>query len=137
MWREVGVDVRVRSSDNATLIADLNRGRFQLCLLAVPEVIEPHVLSWFFASDRIPSGQVAAGANRWRFSDPSLDAAFERGRVSSVRAERVRAYAEVQRILASELPVVPLWHRDVVAVLGPGATGFVVPRHGRFSTLAR
>ncbi len=136
MLHEVGVEVEVRPTEMATLIADLDRGHFELTMLQVPEVIEPHVLQWFFGSDHIP-GQGHEGANRWRFSNAQLDAAFERGRQSAVRAERRSAYAEVQRILADQVPVIPLWHEDVVAVGSPRSAGFVVPRDGRFSTLAR
>ena len=41
MLRDVGIDVDVRPSEAATLIADLNRGRFEITLMQVPEVIEP------------------------------------------------------------------------------------------------
>jgi ABC-type transport system substrate-binding protein len=136
MLREVGVEVDVRPSDVATLLADLNRGRFELTLLQLPELVEPHVLSWFFAPSHVPEGG-AEGSNRWRLRSAALDAALERGRSTTERAERVRAYLEAQQILARELPVIPLWHEDVVAVLGPRARGFAVPRDGRYATLAR
>lgn len=136
MARQVGVAIDVRPSEVATLIADLNRGRFDLGLLEVPEVIEPHVLSWFFGSDRIPDGHRIEGANRWRFRSTALDAALEAGRVTVDRTQRMAAYREAQHILARDLPVVPLWHEDVVAVLGSRARDLVVPRDARFSTLA-
>jgi peptide/nickel transport system substrate-binding protein len=136
MLAEVGVAVEVRPSELATLIADLDAGRFELATLQVPEVFEPHVLTWFFGSEHIPGGG-REGANRWRMRDTALDAALERGRATPVRAERIAAYAEAQRILATQLPVIPLWHEDVVAVTGPRARGFDVPRDGRFATLAR
>lgn len=135
MWREVGVEVDVRPTEMATLIADLNQGRFELTLLQVPEVIEPHVLSWFFGSDRIP-GPGVEGANRWRLRDARLDAALDRGRRSVDRAVRRVAYADAQRILAEHLPVIPLWHEDVVAVTSRRAAAFRVPRDGRYATLA-
>lgn len=137
MARRAHITIEVRPSEVATLLADLNRGNFDLGLLEVPEVIEPHVLSWFFGSDRIPDGERAEGANRWRFRNKEVDAALERGRRVVDRGERITAYVTAQRILASELPVIPLWHEDVVAVVGPRASGFVVPRDARFSTLAR
>lgn len=135
MWREVGIEVEVRPSEVATLIADLNRGRFELTTLQVPEVIEPHVLSWFFGGDRIPSADVE-GANRWRLEDDALDAALERGRLSVVPAERKLAYEQVQAILFRQLPVIPLWHEDVVQVANHRAAAVVVPRNGRLGTLA-
>ena len=134
MLRDVGVEVDVRPSEAATLISDLNRGRFEITLLQVPEVIEPHVLSWFFDSSRIP-GPDSEGANRWRYANGALDALFEHGRTRIVRAERQAAYEEVQRVLARDLPVLPLWQPDTVAVVRRGST-FDVPRDGRFGTLA-
>jgi peptide/nickel transport system substrate-binding protein len=136
MLGRVGIDVEIRPTEVATLIDDLNRGHFELTVLQVPEVVEPHVLSWFFASDRIPGGERVEGANRWRFRSTALDRALEEGRRTPHRDQRRRAYEEVQRILAEQLPVVPLWHEHVVAVVNHRARAFKVPRDGRFSTLA-
>ncbi|MDH3728442.1 MAG: ABC transporter substrate-binding protein [Myxococcales bacterium] len=134
MLRDVGIEVDVRPSEAATLIADLNKGRFELTLLQVPEVLEPHVLSWFFDSSRIP-GLGSEGANRWRYQNPELDKLFERGRTRIDRDERRAAYEQAQQILARDLPVLPLWQPDTVAVIRRG-TDFDVPRDGRFGTLA-
>lgn len=134
MLRDVGIEVDVRPSEAATLIADLNKGRFELTLLQVPEVLEPHVLSWFFDSSRIP-GEEREGANRWRYQNQELDQLFEIGRTRIDRDERRAAYARVQEILARDIPVLPLWQPDTVAVLRRG-TDFDVPRDGRFGTLA-
>ncbi|MFI5306382.1 MAG: ABC transporter substrate-binding protein [Polyangiales bacterium] len=136
MLADVGIDVELRPSEVATLIADLNRGRFELTMLEVPEVVEPHVLSWFFGADHVP-GNGREGANRWRFRNTDFDAAIEQGRRSVERPARVRAYADAQRILAEQLPVIPLWHEDVVAVENGRARAFAVPRLGRFGPLAR
>ncbi len=137
MLADVGIHADVRPSETATMIADLNHGRFQMTFLQVPEVFEPHVLSWFFASERIPEDGEREGANRWRIHNAALDAAFERGRANADRETRIAAYAEAQRILAAELPVVPLWHEDVVAIIGPRAEAYDVPRDARLGTLAR
>jgi peptide/nickel transport system substrate-binding protein len=137
MLGDVGIAVDVRPSETATMIADLNHGRFQMTLLQVPEVFEPHVLSWFFSSDHVPIAGEREGANRWRFRSAALDAALERGRRSAERPARIDAYRDAQRILATELPVAPLWHEDVVAIIGPGARAYDVPRDGRLGTLAR
>jgi peptide/nickel transport system substrate-binding protein len=134
MLREVGIEVDVRPSEAATLISDLNRGRFEITLLQVPEVIEPHVLSWFFDSSRIP-GSENEGANRWRYRNEELDGLFEVGRTQVDRQQRRSAYARVQNILARDLPVLPLWQPDTVAVVRRGSS-FEVPRDGRFGTLA-
>lgn len=134
MLADVGIDVDVRPSEAATLIADLNKGRFDLTLLQVPEVLEPHVLSWFFDSSRIP-GPSGEGANRWGYRNEELDALFEEGRTEIALDRRKAAYAHAQQILARDLPVFPLWQPDTVAVIRNGIE-FDVPRDGRFGTLA-
>ena len=134
MLREVQVEVDVRPSETATLISDLNRGRFELTLLQVPEVIEPHVLSWFFESSRVP-GPGSEGANRWRYRNQELDRLFEAGRTTIDRSARRQAYTRAQEILARDLPVLPLWQPDTIAVIRRGSE-FDVPRDGRFGTLA-
>lgn len=136
MLADVDIQVDLMPTEVATLIADLNRGHFELTLMQMPELIEPHVLSWFFSRDRIP-GDGREGANRWRFDDARLEVALERGRSQVDREARKAAYAEAQRVLADALPVIPLWHEDVVAVRGVGGRGIDVPRDGRYSTLAR
>lgn len=136
MLRDVGLEVDVRPSELPTLIADLDRGHFDLTIMQSPEIFEPHVLSWLFASEHVP-GQGHVGANRWRIRNAELDAALERGRVTSDRPTRIAAYHDVQRILAEELPVIPLWHEDVVAITDARMPGYVVPRDGRLGTLAR
>ena len=134
MLRDVGIEVDVRPSEAATLISDLNRGRFEMTLLQVPEVIEPHVLSWFFDSSRIP-GPHTEGANRWRYQNKELDRLFEVGRTQIDREQRRAAYDQIQHILARDLPVFPLWQPDTIAVVRRGST-FEAPRDGRFGTLA-
>ena len=105
-----------------------------MTLLQVPEVIEPHVLSWFFDSSRIP-GPRNEGANRWRYRNPELDALFEAGRTTTDLEERAAIYAEVQAILARDLPVLSLWQPQTVAVVR-GEIDYDVSRDGRFGTLA-
>ncbi len=134
MLGDVGIEVDVRPSEAATLISDLNRGHFEITLLQVPEVIEPHVLSWFFDSSRIPGPQ-SEGANRWRYRNEELDQLFEVGRTQVDRQRRRKAYERVQIILARDIPVLPLWQPDTIAVVRRGSR-FDVPRDGRFGTLA-
>lgn len=136
MLLQIGLHVEVRPSEAGVLIEDLNRGRFDLCLLQLPELYEPHLLSWFFSSDRVPRAPDFVGANRWRIEDPGLDRALEVGRANSVRARRRQAYSTVLGRLNRQLPVIPLFHEDTVALVGPRARGFRVPRDGRLSTLA-
>jgi len=137
MLADVGIELEVRPSETATLLSDLARGRFELSLLQVPEVFEPNVLSWFFASDRIPEAGVREGGNRFRLRDTRLDHLLLAGRQELDQARRAAIYRDVQHLLARELPVIPLWHEDVVAVVSRRMFDYEVPRDARFGTLAQ
>jgi ABC-type transport system substrate-binding protein len=135
MLRDIGIEVDVRPTESASLFADLNAGRFAMVLMQLPELFEPHLLSWFFASDRVP-GAGGEGANRFRLRDPALDEALEDGRIASAIRQRRAAYTRAQRILAEALPALPLWQEHVTIVARRGLS-FAVPRDGRLGTIAR
>ncbi|MCB9708794.1 MAG: ABC transporter substrate-binding protein [Myxococcales bacterium] len=136
MLHQVGIEVDVWPSETATLLEDLRHGRFELAILALPEVFEPHVLSWFFASAHIPT-ETQVGANRWRYKNSALDRLFEQGVKQGDITKRRPIYQEVQRLLARDLPAIALWHEDNIAVVRTGQLSrYRVPRDGRLGTLA-
>jgi len=136
MLREVGIGVDVRASEMAVLKSDLRDGRFQVFTLQIPEVIEPNMARPFFHSASVPTRRnPEAGPNRMRYRSAPADRFIEEGRSTDDVALRRRAYAGVQRILAEDLPVVPLWHEDNVAVVRDGVTGFRLDRAARLSGL--
>jgi peptide/nickel transport system substrate-binding protein len=135
MLAEVGLDVEVRPSETGILLADLDGGRFDLALMALPELFEPHTMGRFFDSRSIPGE--GGGANRWRFRSPELDAALARGVSTLDRDARRAAYVDVQRILARDLPMVPIVHERVTMVTSARAGLDAAPRDGRYAFLAR
>src|SRR5690606_2173482 len=108
---EVGIGVDVAPLEWGTFMGDVKRGNFQLATLKVTPVIDPDLFRLAYHSDSIPREENGwGGMNRMRYRNPHVDALLEQGRQATDPAERRRAYAEVQRILAEELPVLPLVH---------------------------
>lgn len=134
MLADVGLDVEVRPSETGILLADLDAGRFDLALMALPELFEPHTMGRFFDSHAIPGE--GGGANRWRLRSPELDAALERGVSTLDREGRRAAYADVQRVLVRELPMVPIVHERITVVASTRAGIEAAPRDGRYAFLA-
>lgn len=148
MLEQVGIRVVVVPTELATLLADLNRGSFDLVSLQIPEVFEPDVLRWFFSSEFIPSSAVHArgsgvtrearsGANRWRYRNDEVDALLDAGVRARGESERFAVYRRVQHVLARDLPVIPLWHEHNVAITSARLGAYRVPSDGRFGTLVR
>jgi len=66
----------------------------------------------FFHSSRFPPN----GANRGRYSNPKVDALIDQARREVDRNSRKKTYADLQLILANELPYIDLWYLDNVLV---------------------
>jgi peptide/nickel transport system substrate-binding protein len=130
---EVGIDVEVRPFELATLFADLRAGNFQLASLQTAEIVEPDMHYVYFHSGRMPSKDQPDGLNRMRYKNPEVDRLIEAGRHEVDPAARRTIYAQLQKIIADELPIVPLWFEDNVAVQNRDVRGFVVVPNARLT----
>ena len=121
---EVGIAVEVQSFEWNTMFADYKKGNYQLGSMQSAAITEPDFLYAYYNSSRIPSARDPNAQNRWRYASPRVDQLTELGRRTPERRARRAAYAEVQAILARDLPVIPLWHEHNVAVMNLDLRGF-------------
>jgi peptide/nickel transport system substrate-binding protein len=119
--RDVGIELDVRTYEFATLYADVLAGNFQLYTLqwTAGALADPDILRRVFHSKQAPP----AGFNRGRYSNPQVDALLDEASASADQSRRLELYAEVQRIVAREVPYVSLWYKTNVAVARRGLTG--------------
>jgi peptide/nickel transport system substrate-binding protein len=111
--REVGIVLDIRSFESATFFADVTHGAFQLYSLRwVGGNEDPDIFELAFHSSRFPPN----GANRGHYSNPRADALIDRARREVDPKVRKPIYAELQTILAEELPYIDLWYLDNVLV---------------------
>ena len=73
---------------------------------------DPDVFEFVFSSKRFPPD----GANRGHYRNPRVDALVDQIRTEMDREKRKALCSEVQKILAVDLPYLPLWFTDVVSV---------------------
>jgi peptide/nickel transport system substrate-binding protein len=112
-WRKVGIELELRPLELATLLSDAVRGNFQLVYARwVGANNDPDVFEFVFSSKRFPPD----GANRGHYRNPRIDALTDQIRVEMDRGERKALCSDVQKILAEDLPYLPLWFTDVVSV---------------------
>jgi peptide/nickel transport system substrate-binding protein len=111
--REVGIVLDIRTFEFATFFADVTHGAFQLYSLRwIGGNEDPDIFEYAFHSAKFPPN----GANRGYYSNPKVDALIDQARREVDQAKRKSAYAELQRILADELPYIDLWYLDNVLV---------------------
>lgn len=134
---QLDIAVEVRAFEFGTFFADIKKGQYQIATMQTAEIIEPDMYFPYFHSTRIPDVGHPDDTNRWRYVNPALDRLLEDGRAEPDRARRVAIYADVQRILADDLPIIPLWHEDNVAIVNRDVAGFEVLPNARWSNFAK
>jgi peptide/nickel transport system substrate-binding protein len=111
--REVGIALDIRVLESATFFADVVHGAFQMYGLRwIGGNEDPDIFEYAFHSSKFPPN----GANRGFYSNPKVDALIDKARREIDPNLRKPLYAEVQRILAEELPYIDLWYLDNVLV---------------------
>jgi peptide/nickel transport system substrate-binding protein len=111
--RDVGIALDIRSFEFATLFSDVTRGAFEMYPLRwIGANEDPDIFEYAFHSSEFPPH----GANRSFYSNPRLDALVDQARVEIDQNTRKQLYAEVQMILAQDVPYINLWYQDNVLV---------------------
>jgi peptide/nickel transport system substrate-binding protein len=112
-WRRAGIELEVRPLELATLLSDSVKGNFQINLLRwVGANNDPDVFEFVFSSKRFPPD----GANRGHYRNARIDELSDLIRVEADQQKRKVLCSEAQKILAVDLPYLPLWFLDAVSV---------------------
>ncbi len=111
--REVGIALDIRTFEFATFFADVTSGAFQLYSLRwIGGNEDPDIFEYAFHSSRFPP----KGANRGFYSNPRVDTLIDQARREVDQSARKQMYAEIQQILANDVPYINLWYFDNVLV---------------------
>jgi peptide/nickel transport system substrate-binding protein len=111
--RKVGIALDIRSFEFATFYADVTKGSFQLYSLRwIGGNEDPDIFYYAFHSSSFPPKH----ANRSYYVNPEMDRLIEAGRSTVDQEKRKHIYADVQKILARDLPYIDLWYFDNVVV---------------------
>jgi peptide/nickel transport system substrate-binding protein len=111
--RQVGIALDIRSFEFATFYADVTKGAFQLYSLRwVGGNEDPDIFYYAFHSSSFPPKH----ANRSYYVNPEMDRLIDAGRSTVDQEKRKQIYAQVQQILARDLPYIDLWYFDNVVV---------------------
>jgi peptide/nickel transport system substrate-binding protein len=129
---DAGIAVEVRPFEFGTFFADVKKGNYQLATMQSSEITEPDFYFFYFHSSRIPDAKDPDGGNRWRYRNPEVDRLTDEGRNELDRDKRKAIYAQVQRIVAQDLPIIPLWHEDNVLLYNVDVQGYTIVPNARF-----
>ena len=92
----------------------------------------PRIFEFVFNSKRFPPD----GANRGHYRNPRVDVLTDQIRVEMDQAKRKTLCSEVQKILADDLPYLPLWFTDATSIHRKSLGQFELSPTGDFDFLA-
>lgn len=122
MLRQVGIDMKIQTSELGTFLEDVGKGNFQMFSLSRNGIADPDFYYVIFHSDNFPPG----GQNRGYYSNRRVDQLIMEGRSTFDRAKRKQIYGEIQRIVQEDLPYVSLYHQINVAVMDNDLKGYTM-----------
>jgi peptide/nickel transport system substrate-binding protein len=133
--RAAGIALTIRSAEFGTFYADVTAGAFQMYVLKwVGSNDDPDIFRYMYSSASFPP----KGANRGHYVNPRVDALLARAAAENgpgQQAARRAEYIEVQKILADELPSIPLWYPDNQVVHTQRLHGMLSQSDGTFDFL--
>jgi peptide/nickel transport system substrate-binding protein len=115
MWNQVGMNVTVSQTQQATIIDDFVLGKFQAVTSYQFGAVDPSLnYVWFSTTTIEPIGTL--GLNFPRNNDPQLEQAISTGRSTLDATSRVAAYQESTKRLSQDVPYVWLGQQFFVDV---------------------
>jgi peptide/nickel transport system substrate-binding protein len=128
----VGLKVSLKPYEFATFFSDVQKGNFEMFSLRWVAVTEPDILFKIFHSKEIPPGR-----NRVYFNNKEIDKILEAASRESDAVKRKALYSQAQKIVAEELPYVPLWYPDNIAVTTSKLKDFELSSIGNWASILK
>jgi len=130
--RQVGIALDVHSYEFATFYSAITKGAFSMYSLRwVGGNESPDIFHWAYSSETLPPH----GANRGHYINPELDRLLTDASLKTDDAARRADYVAIQKILANDLPTIPLWYFDNVIVHGKRIENIKVTASGDYNFL--
>ncbi|MBV9573995.1 MAG: ABC transporter substrate-binding protein [Acidobacteriales bacterium] len=130
--RAVGIVLDIQTFEFATFFSDVTRGAFQLYSLRwVGGNEDPDIFEYVFHSGKFPPH----GANRGYYHNPEVDSLIDQARREPDEDMRRRIYAQIQRLLADDLPYINLWYFDNVVIASSRVHGLELNPSGNYDFL--
>jgi len=117
--KPVGFNVTIQGLESAVFFDRLGKGDFQMTVVGWMGFVDPDQWMWnLFHSD--------GKYNQQGYSNPKVDQLLLDGRRTLDREQRKQTYAEAQKIIAADAPMVFLYINDQTSAWRDNVTGYTV-----------
>ncbi len=130
--REAGIELTTRSAEFGTFYADITKGAFQMYILRwIGSNEDPDIFRYAYGTASFPP----KGGNRGRYTNARVDALIAAASGETDTTRRRAMYVEIQRLVAEDLPVIPLWYPNNEVVAARRVEGIRTHGSGTFDFL--
>jgi ABC-type transport system substrate-binding protein len=123
-WQTAGMKVNINIIAQATIINNALAGTYQATLWRQFGAIDPD-LNYIWWTTQLASGPIAI--NMARNVDPRIQTALLAGRETTNKADRVKAYQQVNQYLAEDIPYLWLARDQWAVIANPKVQNFANP----------
>jgi oligopeptide transport system substrate-binding protein len=122
MWKQnLGVEVEIQQTEQATFFQDLDKGQYQMFTAGwVMDYADPEdVLDILFYSQ--------SHQNTARYSNPDVDKLLLQARTEQDTSKRMALYEQAEQIIVGDSPWIPLYNARDNVVVKPYVKNFFLP----------
>lgn len=117
--KQSGININLKSLEWGLLYKDLKNSNFDIALMSWSGVIDPDIYRIAFHSLEWPPGR-----NRSLYKNTKLDKLLNQGIYALDFKKRKQIYDTVQKIIAQDIAIIPLWHKKQIIVSHKSILGF-------------
>ncbi|WP_309025110.1 peptide ABC transporter substrate-binding protein [Pelagicoccus sp. SDUM812002] len=118
MWKKIlGIDVDIRNQEWKVYINSMQEGDFQIARYAwIGDYLHPDTFLRIMQSD--------SGQNDASYSNPEYDRLIAQSFIENSDEKRLELLAEAEKILLTDMPVIPIYHYTRVYRIDPRVKGW-------------
>ncbi len=130
--QEKGLRIQQRSFEWGTLYEDIKKGNFELALMKWVGITDPDLYRISLHSKMTPPGR-----NRGFYNNPTFDKLAVKADQEAYPLVRQDLVKQIQEIIHRDLPIIPLWYDQQIAIINNRVKGYELPLTGDFSGLLK
>ena len=128
---QTGIKISLQSNEWGAFYKDVAQGAYEIALMKWVGVNDPDIYRLAFHSEN----EAPKGRNRSFYKNKTLDQLLDQGFKARDKVKRKQIYDQIQKMIAQDFVVIPLWHDMEVSVLRANIENYQLRLNGDFLSL--
>ncbi len=130
--KALGLPVEQQTYEWGTYYEDIRTGKFDMAIMKWVGINDPDIYRISLHSQMTPPGR-----NRGYYNNPEFDKVVDQAFREAGLEKRKALYRKAQEIVFDDLPTIPLWYEQQVAIVHRRVKDYELPVNGDFTSLLK